>query len=203
MKKQILVICALVMAVALAACGGDDSTSSGSGGNGSAYDAKSGGPAFSGETLKFFGMEGEEAFELLGDGGVTSDMKYMSNDKNGMEVILGNSAEALDTYMVNEVRLQGNSDVTFNGIKVGDSLKDTDKKLMSGGAEYQTGLLWKTTIDGELYRIQLSTTDDKTISAIDATWIQDLGNGEGETPDLSNSFSYQEDPHDFEPNYWE
>lgn len=202
MKKYVLVICALVMAFALAACGGDDGASSNESGA-SSSGAKGGGPTFSGETLKFFGMDGEAAFELLGDGSTTADMKYMTNDKNGMEVLLGNSAQELDTFKVNEVRLNADSGVTFNGIKVGDSLKDTDKKLMDGGAEYQTNLLWKTTIDGKLYRIQLSSTDDKTISAIDAVWVEELGNGEGETPDLSNSFTYQEDPHDFEPNYWE
>ena len=69
--------------------------------------------------------------------------------------------------------------------------------------EYQMGLLWKTTIDGKPFRVQLSTEDDKTISAIDATLTEDLGNGENETPDLNNSFSYQEDPHDLEPGYWE
>lgn len=201
MKKYLLMICMVVIALSLAACGGDESGAS-DGGDSASGAKSSGSPIFSGEALKFFGLEGEDAFELLGDGGTTGDMRYMTNTKNGMEVILSNTAADMDTYRVNEVRISGDSKISFNGLKLGDSLKDADKKLMKDG-EYQMGLLWKTTIDGKPFRVQLSTEDDKTISAIDATLTEDLGNGENETPDLNNSFSYQEDPHDLEPGYWE
>lgn len=202
MKKYLLIICTMVIAVSLMACGGEDNASAGENSSGSSV-KQSGSPTFSGESLKFFGLGREEAFELLGDGGTTVDLKYLSNDKNGMEVNVTNTAEDMETYTVNQVRLSKDAGVTFKGMKVGDTLKDADKDLMGDGATYHGNLEWRIKIDGQVYQIRLGSSDDKTISTIEATIMQDMGNGENQTPDLSNSFSYEEDMHDLEPIYWE
>lgn len=202
MKKYLLIICTMVIAVSLMACGGEDNAPAGENSSGSGV-KQSGSPTFSGESLKFFGLGREEAFELLGDGGTTVDLKYLSNDKNGMEVNVTNTAEDMETYTVNQVRLSKDAGVTFKGMKVGDTLKDADKDLMGDGATYHGNLEWRIKIDGQMYQIRLGSSDDKTISTIEATIMQDMGNGENQTPDLSNSFSYEEDMHDLEPIYWE
>lgn len=202
MKKYLLIICTMVIAVSLMACGGEDNAPAGENSSGSGV-KQSGSPTFSGESLKFFGLGREEAFELLGDGGTTVDLKYLSNDKNGMEVNVTNTAEDMETYTVNQVRLSKDAGVTFKGMKVGDTLKDADKNLMGDGATYHGNLEWRIKIDGQMYQIRLGSSDDKTISTIEATIMQDMGNGENQTPDLSNSFSYEEDMHDLEPIYWE
>lgn len=202
MKNYLFMLCAILIIASLTACGGEDSTPSGENGSGSVI-KESGSPTFSGESLKFFGLGREEAFELLGEGGTTVDLKYLRNDKNGMEVNVTNTAEDMETYTVNQVRLSKDAGVTFKGMKVGDTLKDVDKDLMGDGATYHGNLEWRIKIDGQLYQIRMGSSDDKTISSIEATIMQDTGNGENQTPDLSNSFTYEEDLHDLEPVYWE
>lgn len=164
--------------------------------------SKSVNPTFTGDTLELFGLEEMEAFDLLGKGSILSASGYTIRNENGIEVYLSNSIDEVNVYTVQQVVIDADTDVSFHGIKVGDSLKDTDKILMDEDAIYAGGLKWSIKIEGYEYQICFTTLDDQTIASIEASRIQNYG-VEKEFDLSDNPFSYEEDLHDLEPQYWE
>lgn len=163
-------------------------------------------PTFSGDVIEFFGLGWDDALKLLGNGSTIITSRSISNDKNGVEVSLTNSADNLKVYLVDRVRIQSNSDVSFHGMRVGDSLKETDKLLMDGGASYSGELSWTTEIEKETYTIKCYTDDDKTIASMEVfesmTSMADIK----KLSEKLNSYdqgAYEQDMHEFEPIYWE
>lgn len=166
--------------------------------------------ALSGETLQLIGLEWKEAYDLMGKGSdpnLTNDGRclYISNDKNGISVSLTNTIDNIDLYTVHSVILEKDCDVSFYGIKIGDTLKNADKLLMDNGAKYLGSLKWYIEIDSAPYNIQLNTADDKTIASIEGSIPEyDMSIDLEMQKKLEDSpFSYTEDWHNSEPLYWE
>lgn len=227
MRKFLLTMIAFTLVLSLAACGGGKTgaqpknngevTSAGSspankeapddkteGNSKSAKDKKSSSPTFSGDVIQFLGLVSDEAFDLLGNGALSEQTGYISNDKNNMEVYLTNSDDDIYKYVVYLVRLNAKTNVTFDGIEVGDTLKDADKHLMDGGAIYSGDLKWILDIDGTSYLIWCATSDDKTISSLEAM-ISDISIDEinKQNKKLEGPYSYIQDMYELEPRYWE
>jgi len=170
--------------------------------------------AFTGDSILLFGMEWEEAWAILGDGSDAPPGRLISNSEIGVEVTFASAATATgegegdgegegnavaDTQVIRQIRLRtGSTRVNFNGIRVGDTLKSADQKLMGAGAEYFLGLRWIIDINGATYEIRCLTTDDTTISSIQ---VRDIDRAE-ELGHLEDGEPSDEDPHDFEPQYW-
>ena len=217
MKRFIILLLALILTLCLASCGGDNdeaATSSDSdSANGAASETSQDGnskdgkyPAFSGDTLELFGLEWEDAFEAMGDGSTSDGGNFISNDEIGLYASLTNHIEDMATDRVGTVAIEKVGDVSFYGLKVGDTLKDADKLFMDNGASYNGELNWQIEIDGKTFSVKLTTSDNKTIDSIEATDLNasgalDHGDAEEEIPD--NPYSYEQDLHEFEPIYWE
>lgn len=173
--------------------------------SGDAINKKNNGPTFSGDIIKFFGLTWDEAWDMMGSGSESTTLHFITNDKIGMEVSLTNSADDINKYIIHLVRLNSKADVSFNGIKIGDALKDTDKHLMDHGAVYLGDLKWMIDIGGTSYQIKCITSDDKTISSLE-TMVSDVSADEvnKQSEQLGkNSFSFTQDMHELEPVYWE
>lgn len=156
---------------------------------------------FTGDVREFMGLSGKEAFELSGDGFHTADRdRYITNEKNGMEIHLTNSIDNLTLFTVYLVRLNLDAGVSFYGIKVGDTLKDTDRILMDAGASYMGELKWILPIDDTKYQVNLATSDNQTIESMEAGLCMDP---DPDSITVSDSyFSHKGDYHEFEA-YWE
>lgn len=166
--------------------------------------------ALSGETLQLIGLEWKEAYDLMGKGSdpnLTNDGRclYISNDKNGISVSLTNTIDNIDLYTVHSVILEKDCDVSFYGVRIGDTLKNADKLLMDNEAKYLGSLKWYIKIDSVPYNIQLHTADDKTIASIEGSIAEyDMDTDMELQKKLDDfPFSYTEDCHNLEPLYWE
>ena len=154
---------------------------------------------FSGDSILLFGMKWEEAWKHLGDGPAPAPGRFISSDEAGVDASFFSSDDDADIYVIRQIRLRaGSSRVTFNGIKVGDTLKSADASLMNAGADYFIGLRWIVDIEGATYEVKCNTSDDKTISSIQ---IREIDRSE-ELEQADDGEPSDEDPHDFEPQYW-